>query len=75
MSKCFNFLFSWGFFIFAIVLGIGLWFLINYLERFRLESPFADIGTIFAMATVFGVVFYLVAAIFVIPIKLLRQKA
>ena len=73
MCKIFNFLFSWGFFVFAIALGVALWFAINYVDQFRLESSFYDIGEIFMMATVFGIVFYLVAAIFIIPIKAMRK--
>ena len=73
MCKIFNFLFSWGFFVFAIALGVALWFAINYVDQFRLESSFYDIGEIFMMAAVFGIVFYLVVAIFVIPIKAMRK--
>ena len=73
MCKIFNFLFSWGFFVFAIALGVALWFAINYVDQFRLESSFYDIGEIFMMAAVFGIVFYLVAAIFIIPIKAMRK--
>ena len=73
MCKIFNFLFSWGFFVFAIALGVALWFAINYVDQFRLESSFYDIGEIFMMATVFGIVFYLVIAIFIIPIKAMRK--
>jgi hypothetical protein len=73
MCKIFNFLFSWGFFVFAIALGVALWFAINYVDQFRLESSFYDIGEIFMMAAVFGIVFYLAAAIFIIPIKAMRK--
>lgn len=73
MCKIFNFLFSWGFFVFAIALGVALWFAINYVDQFRLESSFYDIGEIFMMAAVFGIVFYLVIAIFIIPIKAMRK--
>ncbi|MGP1359823.1 hypothetical protein [Campylobacter sp.] len=75
MCKIFNFLFSWGFFVFAIALGVALWFAINYVDQFRLESSFYDIGEIFMMAAVFGIVFYLAAAIFIIPIKAMIKKA
>ena len=75
MTKILNFLFSWGFFAFAIVLGVAFWFLVDYLEQFRLESSFVDIGMIFMMAAVFGIVFYAIAAIFVIPIRAARRKA
>jgi len=73
MCKIFNFLFSWGFFVFAIALGVALWFAINYVDQFRLESSFYDIGEIFMMAAVFGIVFYLAAAVFIIPIKAMRK--
>jgi len=65
MTKILNFLFSWGFFVFAI----------NYVDTIRLESSFYDIGEIFMMAAVFGIVFYLIAAIFVIPIRAMTKKA
>jgi hypothetical protein len=73
MCKIFNFLFSWGFFVFAIALGVALWFAINYVDQFRLESSFYDIGEIFMMAAVFGIVFYLVAAVIIIPIRAMRK--
>lgn len=69
-----KFIFSLPFFIFAIVLGVGLWFLIDYLEQFRLYSTFADMATIFSMAAVFGIVFYLAIAVFAIPAKKLFCK-
>ena len=75
MTKILNFLFSWGFFVFAIALGVALWFAINYVDIIRLESSFYDIGEIFMMAAVFGIVFYLIAAIFVIPIRAMTKKA
>ena len=75
MTKILNFLFSWGFFVFAIALGVALWFAINYVDTIRLESSFHDIGEIFMMAAVFGIVFYLIAAIFVIPIRAMTKKA
>lgn len=62
-------IFSLPFYIFSIALGVGLWFLIDYLEQFRLYSIIADLGTIFAMTAVFGIVFYLAIATIVIPLK------
>lgn len=62
-------LFSWGFFLFAIVLGVAFWFAIDYLEPFRLDSALVDWGMIAMMAGVFGIVFYAAIAIFVIPLK------
>ena len=52
MTKILNFLFSWGFFVFAIALGVALWFAINYVDTIRLESSFYDIGEIFMMTAV-----------------------
>ena len=45
------------------------------MDTIRLESSFYDIGEIFMMAAVFGIVFYLIAAIFVIPIRAMTKKA
>jgi hypothetical protein len=67
-------LFSWGFFVFAIALGVALWFAINYVDTFRLESSFYDIGEIFMMAAVFCIAFYVIAAIFVIPIRAIKKS-
>lgn len=74
MCKIFNFLFSWGFFVCAIALGVALWFAINYVDQFRLESSFYDIGEIFMMAAVFCIAFYVIAAIFVIPIRAIKKS-
>ena len=63
-TKILNFLFSWGFFVFAIALGVA----------FRLESSFYDIGEIFMMAAVFCIAFYVIAAIFVIPIRAIKKS-
>ncbi|AQW86638.1 putative membrane protein [Campylobacter pinnipediorum subsp. caledonicus] len=70
----FKVLFSVPVFLIAIVAGVGLWFLIDYLEQFRLYSTLADIGTIFAMAAVFGLTFYVAIAIFAIPIRSVFYK-
>ncbi|MBR8462299.1 hypothetical protein KDD93_01485 [Campylobacter sp. faydin G-24] len=74
MKKVLDFIFSWGFFAFAIILGIALWFLIDYIDQFRLEATWIDISEIFAMAAVFGIVFYLIAAIFIMPIRKIYHK-
>ncbi len=73
-TKILNFLFSWGFFVFAIALGVALWFAINYVDTFRLESSFYDIGEIFMMVAVFCIAFYVIAAIFVIPIRAIKKS-
>jgi len=59
----------------AVEVYRALWFAINYVDTIRLESSFYDIGEIFMMAAVFGIVFYLIAAIFVIPIRAMTKKA
>ncbi|MDL0089542.1 hypothetical protein [Campylobacter gastrosuis] len=64
-----RFIFSLPFYVFSIALGVGLWFLIDYLEQFRLYSTLADLSVIFAMAAVFGIVFYVAIATIVIPLK------
>ncbi|QCD43955.1 hypothetical protein [Campylobacter mucosalis] len=69
MKKCLSILFSWGFFVFAIALGVALWFLIDYLEQFRLDSAVADWGTVGLMALFFGLVIYAFLAIFINPFR------
>ncbi|MBE2986793.1 hypothetical protein CCAL13119_06610 [Campylobacter sp. RM13119] len=69
MCKIWNFIFSWGFFVFALVLGVALWFAIDYAEAYRLESALVDWGMIAMMACVFGIVFYAIIAVFAIPLK------
>lgn len=65
----FKIIFSLPFFVASLALGVGLWFLIDYLERFRLESALIDNGVILAMACFFGIVFYAIVAVFAIPIR------
>lgn len=69
MCKVLGFIFSWGFYVFALALGVAFWFAIDYLEPARLDSAATDWAVIGMMAGVFGIVFYAVIAPFVILLK------
>lgn len=61
--------------ILAVVVGVGCWFLVDYVDPFSIESALMETVKIFAMLAVFACCFFAALCVLVLPFKgLMRSR-
>ena len=53
----------------SIILGVGCWFLVDYVDPYSVESALLETVKIFAMLAVFGACFFAILCLLVMPFR------